>query len=142
MNMPDAPPAPPGGLLGALVEALPVGIMLQRADRRVELVNTAFVRLLGISARPDELLGVRLDAASPHVRDLLGGGAAAWGQPSGNGHPADRHAGQPGTAWPAAAPPMTAAPATATRITGSPATTQPMTALWTTAPPRRCSVPS
>jgi signal transduction histidine kinase len=63
---------PGGGLLDALVEALPVGVLLRDADRRVLLVNSTFIRLVGISVRPDELVGVVFDGSAGYVRDLLG----------------------------------------------------------------------
>jgi signal transduction histidine kinase len=58
-------------LLAALVEALPLGVLLQDTDRRVVLVNTAFIQLAGISARPDELVGVTFDGSAQHVLDLF-----------------------------------------------------------------------
>jgi signal transduction histidine kinase len=60
-----------GPLLEVLVEALPLGVLLQDTDRRVVLVNTAFIRLAGISARPAELVGVTFDGSARHVLDLF-----------------------------------------------------------------------
>jgi signal transduction histidine kinase len=64
-------PGPAGPLLEVLVEALPLGVLLQDTDRRVVLVNSAFIRLAGISARPAELVGVTFDGSARHVLDLF-----------------------------------------------------------------------
>jgi signal transduction histidine kinase len=58
-------------LLTAVVEALPLGVLLQDDSRRIEVVNTAFLDLAGISARPAELVGIDFDASAEHVEALL-----------------------------------------------------------------------
>jgi signal transduction histidine kinase len=58
-------------LLTAVVEALPLGVLLQDDERRIEVVNTAFLDLAGISARPAELVGIDFDASAEHVEALL-----------------------------------------------------------------------
>ena len=60
-----------GPLLDALVASLPIGVLLQGPDRRIVLVNAAFIRLTGIAARPPELIGVPFDGAAEHVHDLF-----------------------------------------------------------------------
>jgi signal transduction histidine kinase len=57
--------------LAAVVEALPLGVLLQDDERRIEVVNTAFLDLAGISARPAELVGITFDASAEHVEALL-----------------------------------------------------------------------
>jgi signal transduction histidine kinase len=80
-NMALAPAAGPAGsgrpLLDALVAALPLGVLLQDTNQRVVAVNTAFIRLAGISVRPEELVGVTFDGSAQHVLDLFEGGGRA-----------------------------------------------------------------
>jgi signal transduction histidine kinase len=78
---------PAGPLLDALVSALPIGVLVQDTERRVVLVNTAFVELAGIPARPPELIGITFDGTAPHVEDLFR-----------TGDPAPNPAAPPGTA--------------------------------------------
>ena len=61
------------GVLATLVEALGNGVLLLDPDHRVAVVNTAFLRLVGVSARPDELVGVTLDGTAPQVHVYMNG---------------------------------------------------------------------
>ncbi len=55
-------------VLRVLIEALQVGILLQDRGHRVVAVNSTFVRMFGMSARPAELEGVAFDLAAGHFR--------------------------------------------------------------------------
>ena len=47
----------------ALAEASPVAAMIENAEGEVEMVNEAFIRLLGLDAAPQSLMGLPADAA-------------------------------------------------------------------------------
>ncbi len=74
---------PAASVLDALVAAVPIGVLVQDTEHRVLLVNTAFVRLAGIPARPPELIGLTFDGTAQHIEDLVRTGGTAGGPATG-----------------------------------------------------------
>jgi signal transduction histidine kinase len=74
---------PAASVLDALVAALSIGVLVQDTEHRVMLVNTAFVRLAGIPARPPELIGIIFDGTAQHIEDLVRNGSTAGGPATG-----------------------------------------------------------